>query len=267
MTASELFKAGNLQEALAAQTLEVKNKPGDQAKRLFLFELLAFAGDLDRARRQIGAVVYEDADLETAATAYRKLIDSEEARRRLFKDGVSPEFLAEAPSHIQRRLQAVNRLREGRPAEAAAELAQAIAETPAAPGHLNGKPFEHLRDCDDLFSGVLEVMAQGKYFWVPFEQIESIAADAPKTPRDLLWLPAHLQIHNGPDGDVFLPALYPKSHEHADDSVKLGRATDWKGAEGEPVLGVGLRMFLRGDDDVSLLEWRQLEMLQAAGAE
>jgi type VI secretion system protein ImpE len=267
MNPSELFKAGNLQEALAAQTLEVKNKPGDQAKRLFLFELLAFAGDLERARRQIGAVTYEEPDLETATMAYRRLLDSEEARRRLFKDGLSPEFLADPPEHVKRRLQAVNRLREGRAAEAAAELARASAETPVAAGLLNGKAFDHLRDCDDLFSGVLEVMAQGKYFWVPLEQIESLAAAAPTTPRDLLWLPAHLQIHDGPDGDVFLPALYPNSHEHADDSVKLGRATDWKGAEGEPVLGAGLKMFLRGDDDVSLLEWRQLEVNHPAAAE
>ncbi len=113
--ASELFKAGKLQEALAAQTQEVKNKPGDQAKRLFLFELLAFAGDLDRARRQIGAglVLYEDADLETAATAYRKLLDAEEGaapsvpRRRVAGvPGLS------RPRMSQRRLEAVNRLRQ-----------------------------------------------------------------------------------------------------------------------------------------------------------
>jgi type VI secretion system protein ImpE len=79
-------------------------------------------------------------------------------------------------------------------------------------------------------------------------------------PRDLLWLPAHLALRDGPEGDVFLPALYPNSHEHPDDAVKLGRATDWKGGEGEPVLGAGLKVFLRGDDDISILEWRQLEM-------
>jgi type VI secretion system protein ImpE len=267
MNPSELFKAGKLQEATAAQLQEVKNKPGDQGKRLFLFELLAFAGDLERARRQIDAVTYEDPDLETAAAAYRKLIDAEEARRRLFRDGLSPEFLVDPPANLQRRLQAVNRMREGRPAEAAAELARAAAETPPAAGLLNGKAFDHLRDCDDLLGGVLEVMAQGKYFWVPLHQVELLAANAPASPRDLLWLPAHLQMRDGPEGDVFLPALYPGSHEHADDAVKLGRATDWTGAEGEPVRGADLKMFLCGDDDISILEWRQLEMLptQAPG--
>jgi len=39
MSASELFKAGKLQEAIDAQLKEVKNKPADQSERLFLFEL------------------------------------------------------------------------------------------------------------------------------------------------------------------------------------------------------------------------------------
>ena len=263
MNAGELFKAGKLQEALTAQTQEVKSNPGDKAKRLFLFELLAFSGDLERARRQIGVVSYEEPELETAAIAYRQLLDAEEARRRLFRDGLSPEFLAEPPSHVRRRLEAINRLREGKPAEVAAELARAAEETPTTTGTLNGKPFDHLRDCDDLLAGVLEVMAKGKYFWAPLEQIDSLAANAPATPRDLLWLPAHLQMRDGPEGDVFLPALYPNSHEHTDDAIKLGRSTDWKGDGGGPVLGVGLKVFLVGDDDKPLLEWRELQVTPA----
>ena len=266
MNPGELFKAGRLQEALAAQTQEVKSKPADLGKRLFLFELLAFAGDLDRARRQAAAVTYDDPDLETAAAAYRKLIDAEEARRALFRDGAAPQFLADPPAHVARRLEALNRLREGRPAEAAAELAKAESERPAVAGLLNGKAFDHLRDCDDLLSGVLEVMAKDKYYWVPLEQVESLAANAPAAPRDLLWLPAHLQIREGPEGDVFLPTLYPNSHEHPDEAVKLGRSTDWAGAEGGPVRGVGLKMFLCGDDDVPILAWRQLEMAAPGGA-
>ncbi len=49
MNATELYRAGKLQEAITAQVAEVKANPTDQGKRLFLFELLVFAGDLDRA--------------------------------------------------------------------------------------------------------------------------------------------------------------------------------------------------------------------------
>ncbi len=258
MSASELFKAGKLPEAIEAQIKEVKANPGEQAKRLFLFEMLAFAGDLDRARRQIDAVNYGQMELDTAVLAYRKLLDAEQARRRLFSDGVSPQFLKEPPEHVRLRLEAVNRLREQRPAEARETLDRAAAGSPTVHGRLNDKPFASLRDCDDLFGTVLEVMAQGNYFWVPQEQVDTLAMNPPKFPRDLLWVPARLQIRDGPGGDVFLPALYPGSHEHPDNQVKLGRATAWKGGEGEPIQGVGLRTFLVDDDAISLLEWRNL---------
>ena len=42
-------------------------------------------------------------------------------------------------------------------------------------GRLNGKPFETLRDADDLFGPVLEVLSQGAYFWLPLEQVDSLA--------------------------------------------------------------------------------------------
>jgi type VI secretion system protein ImpE len=258
MNATELYKAGRLREAIDAQVQEVKSRPADHAKRLFLFELLAFAGDLDRARRQIDVVNYGDLGLDAAVTGYRQLLDAEQARRRLFSDGVKPEFLAPPPGHVALRLEAVNRLREGRPAEAAGLLTQAGAAGQPR-GQLNGKPFDALRDADDLFGTVVEVMAHGAYYWVPLEQVVTLAMNPPRFPRDLLWAPARLELE-GAAGEVFLPALYPGSHEHPDDAVKLGRSTDWRGAEGGPVLGVGLRTFLVGEDAVSLLELRQLEI-------
>jgi type VI secretion system protein ImpE len=259
MNASELFKAGKLREAIDAQVQEVKANPADHARRLFLFELLAFAGDLDRARRQIDAVTYTEPELVAAVLAYKTLLDAEQARRRLFQDGVPPKFFGEAPEHAHWRLEAVNRLREGRPQEAGHCLEKAVEATPPVKGRLNDRPFASLRDCDDLLAGVLEVLAQGAYYWVPLEQVESLALNAPKFPRDLLWAPARLELAES-GGNVFLPALYPASHEHPDDQIKLGRSTDWTGAEGGPVRGVGARTFLVDDDAVGLLEWRQLEV-------
>src|SRR5262249_36182544 len=154
-------------------------------------------------------------------------LDAEGLRRRLFRDGVPPEFFGETPEHVRHRLEAVNRLREGRAAEAADLLAKANAEAPSVSGRLNGKAFDGLRDLDDLFGTVLEVMAQGRYYWVPLEQVEAVAAKPPQVPRDLLWLPARLDLRDGATGEVFLPALYPGSHEHADAKVKLGQASDY----------------------------------------
>jgi len=256
MNAAELYKSGKLAEAIEAQLLEVKANPLDQARRLFLFELAMFSGDLDRARRQIDALNYTDNDLQRAAMGYRKLIDSEQARRDVFARGVAPGFFGEPAEHLRLRLEAVQRLREGARAEAATLLARAAEATPPFRGQLNGRPFEVLCDADDLFSGVLEVMAQGRYFWAGLEQVRLVTMNPPRFPRDLLYIPAHLELATEA-GEVFLPALYPGSHEHPDDQVKLGRMTDWKALDGGSTLGVGLHTYLRDDDAISLLEWRE----------
>ncbi len=258
MNAGELFKLGRLHEAIEAQTQEVKSHPADHGKRLFLFELLAFAGDLDRAQRQIDVVRYEEVELEAATQAYRQLLDAERARRHLFQDGTPPQSLAAPPEHVGLRLQALDQLRQNRADEAAELLARPAAASHEIKGTLNGKPFDVLRDADDLFGSVLEVMSRGAYFWVPLEQVESLTLNAPRYPRDLLWMPAHLSVRGGPEGDVFLPALYPGSHEHADETIKLGRSTEWKTVADGLVRGQGARMFLAGEDAAALLEWREL---------
>ncbi|HTU20112.1 MAG TPA: type VI secretion system accessory protein TagJ [Gemmataceae bacterium] len=258
MNASELFKAGKLSGAIAAQVQEVKAHPTDHGRHLFLFELLAFSGDLERARKQIEAIHYDEMVLESARLAYRQLLDAEQSRRRVIHDGIMPQFLVPPPEHLYKRLEAINCLRADKQAEASALLMQAEEEAPPLKGTLNGRTFEGLRDCDDLFGPVLEVMAHGDYFWLPVEQVESLSAKPPKSPRDLLWLPAKLSVREGPAGDVFLPVLYPGSHEHAEELVKIGRATDWKQLDGGPVRGAGARTFLVGDEGVNLLEWRDL---------
>jgi type VI secretion system protein ImpE len=263
MKARELYQAGRLNEAIEAQIQEVKKHPADQGKRLFLFELLAFAGDLDRARRQIDAVRYDKMELDAAVTVYRQLLDAEQLRRRLFADGVPPRFFAEPPEHVRLRLEAVQRLREGNQAEAAATLERANAAMPTLQGILNDTPFNALRDADDLLAGVLEVMAQGCYFWVALEQIENLEVAAPQAPRDLLWRSAELTLNTGQTGGVFLPTLYPGSAQHPDDRVRLGRMTDWKAEPNGPVLGVGQHLLLAGETEIALLELRQLQVKPA----
>jgi type VI secretion system protein ImpE len=257
MNASDLYRAGKLGEAIEAQIQSVKVHPADHARRLFLFELLAFSGDLDRARKQIDAVNYGQLELDAAVLNYRKLLDAEKKRRDLYANGVIPKFFSEPPKQCLLRVQALNQLRAHQLKDAL-ELLQQADDAPPLKGTLNKKPFVSLRDCDDVLGTVLEVMAHGDYYWVPLESIASLAMNAPKYPRDLLWIPARMELHDGGAGDVFLPAIYPMSHEHSDPQVRLGRITDWKPTAGGPTLGIGARMFLAGDNESSILEWREL---------
>jgi type VI secretion system protein ImpE len=67
-----------------------------------------------------------------------------------------------------------------------------------------------------------------------------------------------MDVSEGPEGDVYLPCLYAGSHER-DDQIRLGRATDWTADDQPPVQGAGLRMFLVGDGDKSILEINELQ--------
>jgi type VI secretion system protein ImpE len=94
---------------------------------------------------------------------------------------------------------------------------------------------------------------------VPLEKIERVAFHAPSVPRDLLWRRAQLTCRGGgPDVEVCVPVLYAGAHSEADDTLRLGRMTDWRGGDGVPVRGVGQRTFLVGTADRSVLEIKEI---------
>lgn len=264
MDASQLFKSGKLAEAIEAQLAVVKAKPIDHGARLFLFEMLVFAGDLDRAQRQIDAIHHGELEIDAAVLEYRKLLDAERARKKVFAATAQPEFLMPPSGHVQHRLLGLSKLVAGQPAGMPELFQNLNAELTLLKGTLNGKPFEGLRDGDDLLGSIIEVFTRGKYFWVPLEQILSITMVAPRFPRDLLWIPAHLEMQRGEAGPVFFPALYSGSDLESDSLLKLGRMTDWRGDA--PVRGVGVKTFFVGADESSILDWRKLELAEAESA-
>jgi type VI secretion system protein ImpE len=258
LDANQLFKSGKLAEAIDAQLAVVKAKPMDQGQRLFLFEMLVFSGDLDRAQKQIDAIQTDQPEILTALMDYRKLLDAERARRQVFGNKVQPGFLGPVPEHVRLRLLGLVKLADKATAEAAALFQEANGQIAPVQGSLNGQAFSGLRDGDDCLGSVLEVYAQGRYFWVPLEQVQTLTMNAPRFPRDLLWIPAHLEMKEGEAGSVFLPALYPGTDQESDPQLKLGRMTDWRGED--PVRGVGVKIFFVGTDESSILDWRKLEL-------
>lgn len=258
-SATDLFQAGRLDNAIAAQIQTVKTDPGNEGERLFLFELLVFAGEWDRAARQLDAINYPDPERNANVAAYRALLDAERQRAEVLGSGKRPEFLLDPPADTERRIEAFTYLAQGRQEEAAKILRQIDDEAPPVCGELNGKPFDVLRDCDDLFGTTLEVFSTtGTYYWVPVQQVASLTVEEPQQLRDLAWLPATLEMRDGPTGDVFLPVRYPASESHSDDSIRLARSSDWNTTESGPVRGSGVRLYLVGDDAVALPDWRTL---------
>ena len=255
MDASTLFKSGQLRAAIDIQTIKVKGHPADQGARLFLFELLLFAGDLDRARKQLDVLKYENPQAMTAVQAYRLALDSETIRRDVLLGRTRPTFLKSVPEHAELRLQALAKYSEGDLADGDALLDQANEAAPAIKGSLNNEAVEGLRDGDDLFGTILEVFAAGRYAWVPLEEIESITMNPVGHPRDVILRPAQLALRDGPNGDMLFPGLYPGSHTHGDEAIAVGRMSDWLPDEERPTRGIGGKLYLAGDKWVRFVEW------------
>ena len=242
VTTRELFESGKLNQAIEALGAELREHPTDSQRRTFLFELLCFSGNWDRADKQLDVLAGIDeaaskpgADLAAlrkdrrmGALQYRAAISAERTRHQRFLG------LAEAPEDLA-----------------------------PVKGTLNGRAFQSLEDADPRIGARLEVLAGDSYMWIPLAHIASITMPAPQRLRDLLWAPA--TIHAGPQfqgadlGEVLLPVLSPFSFKHADDNVRLGRMTVWETTpEGD--VPFGQKMLLLDGEEVPLLELRTLEI-------
>ena len=258
-SAGNLFKAGKLAEALEAASAEVKRSPAELAPRLLLAELLLFAGNLERADVILDAAAQIDPDAILVVSEFRQLLRAEMARRQFRRDGRIPEFLGAPTPALAEILGAHVALRAG-DVEAAARHAAAAEELrPRVPGHLGDTKFDDFRDACDLHAGYFEVLTTtGKYFWIPTERVETAEFHAPKRPRDLYWRRATVSVKGGPDGEVYVPALYGSDNLDQEPALRLGRATDWIEKDGL-VQGVGQRIFLAGDEAVGIQTLTELE--------
>lgn len=255
MSLAEFFESGDLTTAIAKTVDKVKQNPTDLSHRTLLFELFAFQGDLDRAEKQLDVISQQDAKSEWTVQVYRNVLAAERNRRRLWSDGLKPEFLNDPPDYVTMHLQAINRLREGNLTEAS-ELLTTSAERRGDDvlATIGDQPPAAFQDCDDLLAPVLELIILRDYVWLPLEQVRELEIMKPERPRDLIWAPVRIVLQDESQRRGYMPVLYPGTHQHSDDQVKLGQKTDWLENGDGPVRGVGQKMFLCGDDAISALE-------------
>jgi type VI secretion system protein ImpE len=247
-----LFREGRLDAAIAAASAAVRLNPTAAAARILVAELLLFADDFSRADSVLDAAATIDPSTALVVAEFRQLLRAAMARHQVMSDGRVPEFLG-APTPAQTLLlRALVSMRSGDQDNAAAAAQAAEAARPAVTGKSNGRAFEEFRDVDDLVAGNLEVLtATGKYYWIPIETVVSMEFHPPQRPRDLFWRRCSLTVRNGPEGDVYLPAIYDSNND-VSGAHRLGRATDW--SETAPVRGSGQRVFLVGDQAVAIHE-------------
>lgn len=232
MDAQQLYRAGKLTEAIPALSATLRDNPSDLKSRTFLFELLCFAGEFDRAEKQLDLLEQSGKkDSIIGTLLYRGALNAARTRRDMFEKKSYP---------------------------AAGETTGQIR------GKLNGREFTSIADADSRLGSKLEVFAAGDYMWISFRDIAGIEIEPPKRLRDLLWAPAKLQT--GPTfrsrdlGEVLLPVMSPLSSQHPDDVVRLGRTTEWCEDEGGEIAPFGQKMLLVDGEEFPFLELRHLEV-------
>ena len=253
-----LFAAGKLAEATAAQLAAVRDDPGNSGKRLHLFELAMFGGDLVRAQKQLTSTTFPDPAQNMGVAEYLLLIEGEAKRRAWLESGARPTLVGPEVPHVTARLEAWDLMRAGDVAGAEQALARADELSPTLKGTFNGTEFDGFRDADDRFGGVIEILVEGRWTWLPLELVATVTANAPAAPRDLYWVHIAMQLRTGQSGEAYMPALYPGTAAHIDEAIKLGRETDWKEWGESALTGLGRRMFRIGDGFQSALELREL---------
>jgi type VI secretion system protein ImpE len=228
MDAVALYRAGQLKPAITALGDELKKQPLDAKRRTMLFELLCFAGEYDRAEKQLDMLADSSKEAIAGILVYKVALHAERTRQEMF---AREQFPVDTPR-------------------------------PSGPGVVNGKPVVSFADVDPRIGDHLEVFIAGSYTWIPLVYVASLAIEAPTKLRDLIWAPARLEVTPAfrlqELGEVLLPVLSPVSWKHEEDAVRLGSTTVWEEDERFGPVPYGQKVFAADDEEMALLEIRSL---------
>lgn len=256
----ELLKSSDVDGALKALHGKVRADPGDAKLRIFLFQLLCVLGDWKRAVTQLKLSAELDAMAIPMAQTYREAIVCEVFRDKVFAGEKDPLILGEPQQWIADLVEALKALAAGRPEAAAALRDKAFAAAPATPGTADGQRFEWIADADMRLGPVLEIIVNGKYFWLPFDAIDTLKVDEPADLRDAVWTAVTLKLRNGGECVGLVPTRYPGTAADPDGATRLARVTQWRDAGLETFVGTGQRLLTTDQGDLAIMDLRSIQM-------
>jgi type VI secretion system protein ImpE len=264
MNAAELVQSGRLEEGLSALQGEIRAKPEDTRLRIFLFQLNCVLGRLQKALDQLQVLANLNAETMLMAQIFRPVIACEMLRSEVFQGLRTPLIFGEPAEWIGLLVRANELAAKGEYSAAAECRARAFDAAPASAGKVNGEACDWIADADSRLGPLMELMFDGKYYWVPFCRIRKIESPAPSDLRDLVWLPGQVTWTNG--GSVFahIPVRYPGTEKSNDDSLRLSRRTDWQQKPGETYIGFGQRVLATNATEYPLLSCRSIELAAPA---
>lgn len=254
MDSHDLARAGRLSEALSQLQDEVRAVPGDEKLRVFLFQLLSVLGQWDRALTQLNVLSRMSADAAMLARIFEPVVRCEVLRSDIFAGNRTPVIFGQPDEWIGLLIRANEMAARGEVAAAAELRTRAFDAAPATMGMINGRPFQWIADADQRLGPLLEVILEGKYYWVPFHRIRRIHVEKPSDLRDLVWIPAQFVWANGGEGSGHVPTRYPGTEKSDDDALRMARKTEWREIGDGLTIGMGQRIIATDVDDHPLLE-------------
>lgn len=258
MSIENLVRAGELVAAVEEAKNLVRKNPAKPEGRICLFQLMSIQGEWERAMTQLSVAADMDADSSLMAQMCGPAINCEVLRADVFSGKRSPLIFGEPAEWIASLCQAVQLLAQGQ-GDAAAKLRdRAFADAPATEGTINGQPFEWIADADSRLGPVLEIVIEGRYYWVPFANIRQMVFDEPKDLRDMVWIPVFLTWTNGGNAVGLVPVRYAGTEQSDDAALKLARKTDWLDAGNDFFCGIGQRLLATDQGEYPLLEIRKI---------
>ncbi|MEO1557180.1 MAG: type VI secretion system accessory protein TagJ [Pseudomonadota bacterium] len=260
MSAEDLLKSGDLDGALAALQDSIRADAANPALRIFLFQLLSVRGDWKRAIAQLKLSAEMDDIATQMAQTYREGIICEVYREKVFSGEKDPLIFGEPEEWIALMVEAMKANVAGNADQAAATRARAFDAAPTVSGRLNGEPFEWIADADMRLGPLLEIVVNGRYFWMPFTSIAKAKFEDPIDLRDAVWTPAEIKLANGGDIVALIPTRYAGTIEEGSDAEKLARATQWKDVGADTYVGLGQRLLTTDLGDTALMDVRMLEL-------
>lgn len=260
MQAEQSLREGRLQDALTELQAQVRKEPANAKYRIFLFQLLSVLGQWERALNQLNVLGEMDAETLPMVQTYREAVRCELLRAEVFAGHRSPLVFGDPEPWVALLLEALRLTADGHHVQAQTTRDQAFEAAAATSGTLDGQPFAWLADADPRLGPVLEVIVNGRYYWIPFQRIRTIALERPSDLRDYVWMPAQFTWANGGETVGLIPARYPGSQASVDSLVQLGRKTEWLEREAGVCLGLGQRMLATDQNEYSLLDVRRIDL-------
>jgi len=264
MTPEDHLKSGDLDATLKTLQDKVRADPADAKLRIFLFQLLCVLGDWKRAIAQLKVSAELDANATMMAQTYREAIICEVYRDKVFAGEKEPLIFGEPEEWLALLIESQKLLGSGQPEKAAELRNKAFDQAPSQGGMIDGQAFEWVADADMRLGPVLEIIVNGRYFWLPFTSIGALAMEEPGDLRDAVWTAATLTLKNGGEVAALIPTRYPGTTASGDPAAMLARNTTWADAGADTFVGIGQRLLTTDQADIALMDIRNLTMAGAA---